>query len=394
MRFTDPTALLSHLLNRHEDGRAGARAYPDNGAFSSIVEADRFRKKLEEASRAGAIELRMDEGRRAGEVKFVRIADAASLYRFVERIPSGQRSASALEDLFRRAELSAPFAEYAREAAGAWSRNRRWAGIAPGDIGSLERTLTLAQAIYRQQHVGLDYRTFSRRAVSDSKALERLEAAVARVLRGVGADIPEGATPREALGAIGLEKVSPPLLLSGPIALRAAQPDVSFLGFPADAIDTIAFSRTPEYVLVVENYTSFVRHVTEADPDRRGLVLYGGGYPSAGIQKAFGLIARRFPDEVPFYHWSDIDPDGIWIFLTVERAFGRRLLPHLMTVELAEMHGSPPEQTAGRIAKADRSILFELTTYLSKPGAKHLEQEELDPVVPRLYESTQRASSR
>ncbi|TIM11730.1 Wadjet anti-phage system protein JetD domain-containing protein [Mesorhizobium sp.] len=384
MRFTDPSALLSHLLDRHEDGRAGARAYPDNAAFSSVVEADRFRKKLEEASRAGAVELRMDKGRRAGEVKFVRIADAANLYRFVERIPSGERSASALDELFRRAELSTPFAEQGREAAGAWSRNRKWAGIAPGDIGSLAKALILAQAIHAQQHSGLDYRTFSRRTVSDSKALERLEASVVRALRGAVPDIPEGATPREALGALGLEKVSPPLLLSGPITFGAHQPDASFLGFPADAIDTVDFSRMPEYVLVVENYTSFVRHVTEADPDRRGLVLYGGGYPSAGIQKAFGLIARRLPDEVPFYHWSDIDPDGIWIFLTVERAFGRGLIPHLMTVELAEKHGNPPVQVASRVARADGSILFELIAYLSQPGAKHLEQEELDPIIPRL----------
>ncbi|CDX32698.1 conserved hypothetical protein [Mesorhizobium sp. SOD10] len=393
MKFTDPIALLSYLLDRHEDGRAGARAYPDSGAFSNIGEADRFRKKLEEASRAGAIELRMEMGRRrAGEIKFVRIADVARLYCFVERKPSSERSASALEDLFRRAELAVPFAEHARDAAEAWSRNRRWAGIAPGDIGSLERALLLAQAIYRRQHLGLDYRTFSRRAVSDSKALERLEAAVAKVLRGVGANIPEGATPREALGALGLEKVPPPLLLSGPITFGASQPDVSFLGVPAEAINTVGFSRTPEYVLVVENYTSFVRHVTEADPDRRGLVIYGGGYPSTGVQKALGLIAGRFPDDVPFYHWSDIDPDGIWIFLTVERAFGRRLLPHLMTVDLAEKHGSKPDQKASRVARAEGSVLFDLIAYLAKPDAKHLEQEELDPIIPRLHQSEWRAS--
>lgn len=384
MKFTDPSALLSHLLDRHEDGRTNARAYPDKNAFSSIVQADSFRKKLEEASRAGAVELRMEKGRRTGEVKFARIADAAALYRFVERTPSSQRSASALEDLFRRTELSPPFAEHAQEAAETWSRNRRWAGIAPGDVRSLECALGLAQAIYRQQHVGLDYRTFSRRAVGDSKALERLEAAVARVLRGVGVDIPEGATPREALGAVGLEKVSPPLLLSGPLAFGALQPDVSFLGIPADAIDAVVFSRPPEYVLVVENYTSFVRHVTEADPDRRGLVLYGGGYPSQRIQKALSLIGRRFADDIPFYHWSDIDPDGVWIFLTVEKAFGHRLLPHLMTIELAEMHGNRPPLAAGRVTKAGESMLSELAAYLSKPGAKYMEQEELDPTIPPL----------
>ncbi|TIP41546.1 MAG: hypothetical protein E5X69_16720, partial [Mesorhizobium sp.] len=95
---------------------------------------------------------------------------------------------------------------------------------------------------------------------------------------------------------------------------------------------------------------------------------------------------------IPFYHWSDIDPDGIWIFLTVERAFGRRLLPHLMTVDLAEKHGSKPDETAGRVAKAEGSVLFDLIAYLAKPGAKHLEQEELDPIIPRLYQSEWRAS--
>jgi hypothetical protein len=37
------------------------------------------------------------------------------------------------------------------------------------------------------------------------------------------------------------------------------------------------------------------------------------------------------PPEVPFFHWSDIDPDGTWIFRTIEIAIVRPLDPNLMS---------------------------------------------------------------
>ncbi|UIY29453.1 DUF2220 domain-containing protein [Neorhizobium galegae] len=101
----------------------------------------------------------------------------------------------------------------------------------------------------------------------------------------------------------------------------------------------IGFDKPPAYALTIENFASFNRHVLEADPERVGLTLFVGGYPSLATQRALAELGSILPESVPFFHWSDIDPDGTWIFRTIERALGRPLHPHLMSRELAEKFG-------------------------------------------------------
>jgi hypothetical protein len=48
-------------------------------------------------------------------------------------------------------------------------RAASWHGFAPADVASLDDT-----------HIDVDYRTFSRRILGDSKVLERIESAVIR----------------------------------------------------------------------------------------------------------------------------------------------------------------------------------------------------------------------
>jgi len=145
----------------------------------------------------------------------------------------------------------------------------------------------------------------------------------------------------------------------------------------------VTFTAAPHYVLTIENFASFNRHVLEADPGRCGLTLYVGGYPSLAAQKALGLLSSLFPAEVPFYHWSDIDPDGTWIFRTIERAVGRKLTPHLMDRELAELHGEPlAGQARLRQGEGRDSKIAALIDYLASPDARVMEQENVDPKIP------------
>jgi hypothetical protein len=84
----------------------------------------------------------------------------------------------------------------------------------------------------------------------------------------------------------------------------------------------------------------------------------------------------------PMFHWSDIDPDGTWIFRTVERAIGRPLRPHLMSPEIAEGFGKVPAKKAVVTRCPPESGIAELVEYLAREDAKTLEQEELDPCIP------------
>lgn len=124
--------------------------------------------------------------------------------------------------------------------------------------------------------------------------------------------------------------------------------------------------------MTIENLASFNRHVAEADAARLGATLYVGGYPSLASQQALRTISAMVSEQTPIFHWSDIDPDGTWIFHTMERAVGRPILPHL---------GAGAEKSAPARCPPNSGIAS-LAAYLAKDGSKILEQEELDPILP------------
>jgi hypothetical protein len=268
----------------------------------------------------------------------------------------------------------------------AWGRAKTWHALSPADVEKLRGALELAQAILDGKNLDVDYRTFSRRIAGDSKALERVEDAVVRLLGGL-VDLPPSAKPREALRTLGLERFAPPLLIAGRIDLAGA--DLSrisplYLGIPPNEADRVRFREPPAYILTVENFASFNRHIIEADPDRVGTTMYVGGYPSLATQQALRVLAGVVPAATPIFHWSDIDPDGTWIFHTIERATGRAIHPHLMSAEIAEKFGKAPSTKTASARCPPDSGIFDLAAYLAKDRAKTLEQEELDPVLPRI----------
>jgi len=340
-RFTDAKALFDDLLDRHEGGTARPVAYPDYSAFASVVATDAFIKELRQAEEAGAVSIAGGRGSRREQIAHVRLEAAHALYHHLGRTPIASLAGDAHLRLICGLTLHSQLTEVAFDIFSAWSRARTWKGFLPADADNLRSAFLLAQAILDGRHAGIDYRTFSRRVAGDSKALERMEGAVVRLLDGI-LDLPPGAKPRETLRMLGLEKFAPPLLISGQVNL--AEADLSrasplYLGIPPNEAACIRFREPPAYMLTVENFTSFNRHIIEADPGCLGATIYVGGYPSLGTQNALRTLATMLPITVPFFHWSDIDPDGTWIFRTIERAIGRPLQPHLMSPEIAERSG-------------------------------------------------------
>ena len=105
-------------------------------------------------------------------------------------------------------------------------------------------------------------------------------------------------------------------------------------------------------------------------------------YPSLATQDALKTVAAALPADVPFFHWSDIDPDGTWIFRTIENSIVWDLKPHLMSADLADSLGKLPSDRARLPSGAMPSAISDLVTYLRRDDAKWLEQEELDPRLP------------
>jgi hypothetical protein len=356
----------------------------DHEGFLDISELDRFVRELQEAEALGAIKIVPGKGRNADQIAHVRLNAPAPLYDLLGRRPAGEIAAEASRRLLEGLELPAAFDAHITAIRAAWSQGRDWQKLGAADVERLRAALLFAKAILEQKHRGVDYRTFSRKIAGDSKALDRLEGAVVKLL-GAAVELPPGARPRDALRTLGLEKFAPPLLLAGRVDFDSAELSrvrPLYLGIPPQEASRIRLREAPRYVLTIENYASFHRHIAEADRDGSGLTIYVGGYPSLATQDALRVLARLIPDEVPFFHWSDIDPDGAWIFRTIEQIVARSLRPHLMTPELAESFGRHPEDTSRPPRRAEDTAIAALITYLSGAGAKWLEQEELDPVVP------------
>ncbi|SFN77510.1 hypothetical protein SAMN05216573_12138 [Bradyrhizobium sp. Rc3b] len=385
-RFTDPIGLLNDLLDRFEAGAANPIAHPGYAAFPSVVAADAFLKKITEAEQSGAVSLGWGRGVKRDQVAHVRLASAEILYQYLDRTPAPRIAEGAFVRLVAGWTLHESLKNSAAQIAEVWGRGKTWHGFASSEVETLRDAFVLAQAILDNRHLDVDYKTFSRRAVGHSKTLERIEGAVVRLLSGI-LEFPPGARPREALRAIGLERFAPPLLIAGRIDLdKADLSDISplYLGIAPKEADRVRFREAPAYILTIENFASFNRHIAEADPGRLGTTIYVGGYPSLAAQQALRTIAGLVSQQTPILHWSDIDPDGTWIFLTIERAVDRPIRPHLMSVEIAERLGQVPFKKSAPARCPPESGIAALAAYLAEDGAKTLEQEELDPVLPEL----------
>jgi hypothetical protein len=383
-RFTDARALLNDLLDRFEAGAANPIGYLDYDEFADIVEQDSFVRLLREAEGAGALRIAGGRGSHSEQIKHVRLESASALYALLGRQPIHHIVSAASERLLNGLNLPSELHGAVASIRAAWSRGKSWQNLSSSDVERLRLALLLAKAILEGRHRGADYRTFSRRITGESKALERLEAVVVRILNPV-LEFPPEARPRDALRALGLEKFAPPLLVSGMVDFGHAEMSVAgppYFGIPPSEAGRLVFRKTPEYLLTIENFASFNRHIVEADPQRLGVTLFVGGYPSLATQEGLRSLATALPSKVPFFHWSDIDPDGTWIFRTIERSVGRALRPHLMSVDVAERFGRPPAEQVRPAGGASGSAICNLVEYLQRDDAKWLEQEELDPVLP------------
>lgn len=142
-------------------------------------------------------------------------------------------------------------------------------------------------------------------------------------------------------------------------------------------------SKPVDYVLIIENPTSFWRYCAEVSDN--GLIILSDGFPArdvlAGIVRLVQLARRSA--ETPVHHWGDIDSSGLQIAAHIEAAIAAPLRLHLMTVDLAMRSDSPLITKTGLSRLAERTDeIGELANWLLSADGRALEQEELDPEPP------------
>jgi hypothetical protein len=392
--FSSAEALLNLLLDRFEAPRARTRDITQPIDYTQIdgpAAQDEFHRILRDAERTGGIALEKSRlSHFTGELARVRLVNADSLYRFLVRVP-----ADAVADAARRTiETAIPdilddpfFADVEQDAITAWKSNKNFLGFAPTQAASFVTVLRLAHGIIHLAGRDVDHRTFSRRTVKDSKALERSEGRVAQLLKRRNENL-AGDEPREVLEASGIVRRAHLLQVKGPLrlssnALKIEGTGQVFIGMPWIAVQQATLSRPIDYIMVIENPTSFWRYCTEIQGNY--LALLSDGFPARDVLSSMSHLVNvaRAAADAPVYHWGDIDSGGVRIAAHLEDAFGVRISLHQMSPALALKLGTPLQSRKGVEGLVTRvGDIGELARWLFTEQAMALEQEELDPKAP------------
>lgn len=396
--------ILHSMLDRHEQpkGRTRDITHPiDYRCVGGPADQDEFHRVLRDAERTGAIALEKNAlGRLTGELARIRLLDAGRLYIFLVREPAGVIAERALQTIAANIPdaLEDPVLRtIVSEAGTAWATGKSFIGLTPKDVGTFETVLRLAHGIMHLRGRDIDHRTFSRRVVKDSKALEASEGRVAQLLKRWNVSL-AGMKPREVLEACGIVRRAHPLFVKGPLSIDSDGIKLEgtgqlFVGLTVDSARKAALSRPVEYVITIENPTSFWRYCGEIGGDY--LALLTDGFPARDVLAGMTNLVKtaRVEREVPVFHWGDIDAGGVRIAAHLEDAFGLRIRLHQMDASLACALGQRSRSRQGLNGLAERpGPLGNLARFLTSADARELEQEELDPQAPELR-NPMRASS-
>lgn len=390
--FSNADTLLGYLLDRFEGNPGATRlsARIDYDGFRTVAEEDAFFQRLSVLEADGGISLRRT-GRKGEEVvTAIALGEPAALYRHLGRQASTERVKQGLAGLRDRADLSLRARELVDEVGAAWERGVARFGLPPHDVVGLEHIIGLAAAAYAQHHESsgalADFRSFSRIAVGDSKALERHLTGVAKALFKIFPDLADRShlRPAELLASLGISRLPQPLLVSGPVSLDgSAMPRLPFVGIPVEEAHRLCIVGRPPYMLTIENYASFVRHVREVSLQDGAIAIFSGGFPSRPALSAIANLAAQVG--APVFHWGDMDAGGVRIFRHLEVELQKRdveLRPHLMDSTLLRTVGvSLADGVRPTFGNLSGSALEKLGQLIADERLVH-EQEELTPVAP------------
>ncbi|MFW9101078.1 Wadjet anti-phage system protein JetD domain-containing protein [Pseudomonas sp. P4795] len=103
----------------------------------------------------------------------------------------------------------------------------------------------------------------------------------------------------------------------------------------------------PEWLLTIENLTTFHQAARALGTDLKGVVIYTAGMPSPSWGKAYVRILSRLPSTCCVYHWGDHDEGGFRIAARIAQfagQLGRSIKPWSMESNAWEDSG----QTASK----------------------------------------------
>ncbi|MCK9193618.1 MAG: DUF2220 domain-containing protein [Nevskia sp.] len=197
-----------------------------------------------------------------------------------------------------------------------WARGKQVRGIGPDKASKLVDTILLIKRC-ELLTAPTAVRRISTSLFQRSKYAERLVPLVDFMTAATEEEALKNHTPHPAdvLARIQLIRYAQPILLAGAHTLSFVNGTtrlimVPYEGVAPESLDAIVTQ--PEYVMTVENLTTFHELATRQNRQDSGLILYTAGQPSPSFIACYQRIAR-FSGCQRFLHWGDVDGKGIEI---------------------------------------------------------------------------------
>ncbi len=381
---------LEKLLVAGERSAAGLRTLQaaltgaklaDYRKLTSLQKKDAFEQTMRAARAEGAIELLWDSGRDGeGFIKRVNLIDAPKLAQFLGIRLVGDQVAEARE------HLQDYFAEHPVlvDVLARWAGLRKCRGLGPenyADWIDAIHTISKCSPAEAEQPISQPVREFSARLFKDSKRIEKLIGPLDVLLSG---DTESEIRQEPAvLQELGLFREEHPALLAGNVEIVrdriTAKLDIPYTGLPAVTVKRLA--STPDQVMTIENLTTF-----HSEAKRRSnenvLLIYTAGMPSPAWCAMYSRVLGGLPQDVPVFHWGDVDEGGFRIASALARIAektGHTLRPWRMHPDDVpdDLRRKASEHTLTRMQRfAAAAGWTELGTELAQAGFT-VEQESL-----------------
>ena len=346
-------AALETLLRKAE--RAWARQAPKTQTlrFSEASFAQYFRlpmwqdksathAELRNAAREGAISIEWE--RRAGEdgqIERINLVDADVVARILGEIPAWVAFDQAQALL--HAWVKIPNVKLILER---WRAGKPVRGVSPVRVADFVDACRVIEARSAQSDEDVLIRRLSAGLFLDSKRIESLGSAL-DALTADSLDTPWREV-EDVFNALGLIRVPQPIMLAGMGMVELIDGTrvpitAPYIGLAPQCIRQIDLPDSANYVLSVENLTTFHEIALGRSGNPTGLVIYTAGMPSPALRRVYGpclekALAGGYRTRL---HWGDIDLGGFRIAACLAREHSSPL--HLWAMD-PEQHPDAPSR--------------------------------------------------
>ena len=345
-------AVLARLLARAERARLSGSTRTIRESFKShesaywkqsLDERDQMHASMQAAKVTGAIELEWaKQGGNDRPLEAIILRDLDRLAQYLGVPTAGTTVAKATE-------LLAPWEHVPRvmELLSNWGSLKQVRSLGPDSASDFVDALQVLDAISVAKEDQV-LRQLSVQLFRNSKRLEALCKHI-DILTAEAFNSPARHW-NEVFGSIGISKEPQPFLLAGTGELRLIDrtecPIVRpFLGVASSAI--AGYQGEPEWLLTIENLTTFHQAARALGTYLKGVVIYTAGMPSPSWGKAYIRILSQLPSTCCVYHWGDHDEGGFRIAARIAQfaaQLGRSIKPWSMESNAWEDTGQMASQ--------------------------------------------------